>query len=175
MSTPFLYMKLIVGGKPVDGESTEKHFEKRIAVDGLEWEMASSHEALDNKPGAVKVKTTNLPKRVSITKAFDRSSTNLCTYLASRKQIDEAIITMVRTAAWGDDAPRKFIEITLTKGYVESVSMTASESGQSVGVKETVALSFNTMKIVYHRDPVAGARGEMPATTFELELPSVDN
>lgn len=174
MSTPFLFMKLKVGGKPIDGESSERHFEKQIVLDSLEWDTSASHEPVLDKKDTKKVKTTNKPTRLTVTKAFDRSSTNLCTYVATRKSFDDAVITMVKSMSW-DAAPRKLIEMTLTGGHVESVSMTASESDRAVGIRETVTLSFKTLKIVYHRDPPEGVRGEMPATTFELLLPSVDD
>jgi len=174
MSTPYLFLKLKVAGKTIEGESSEQHFEKQIVLDSFKWETSASHEAVLDKKDTKKVKTTNKPKRLSIEKAFDRSSTNLCTYVATRKPFDDAVITMVKSMSW-EDAPRKTIELTLTGGCVESVSMFASESERSVGIKETVTLSFKTVKIVYHRDPAEGERRDMPATTFELPLPSVDD
>jgi type VI protein secretion system component Hcp len=171
MSTPFLYMKLIAGGKPIEGDSTEKHFEKQIVIDGLDWEMEASHEPVDDKRDPDKVKTTNRPKRVTLTKAFDRSTANLCNMMATRQQFSEAIIRMVKNQAW-DQRSRTLIDVTLTKGYVESVSLTASESSLSVAVKESVTLSFETLKIVYHPDAPAGRGSDAPATTFPLTLPS---
>ena len=134
--------------------------------------MSAEHEPVLDKKDTKKVKTTPKPKRVTIAKHFDRSSPNLCTFLATRKPFDDAVITMVKSAAW-DAAPRKAIEITLTKGHVESVVMNASEQGKAVGVKETVTFSFETVKIVYHRDPEEGVRAEAPPTTFQLALPSM--
>jgi len=174
MSNPFLFMKLTVSGKPIAGESSERHFEKQIVLDSLKWNTSASHEPVLDKKDTKKVKTTNKPTRLTVTKAFDRSSTNLCVYVAKRQSFDEAVITMVKSMSW-DAAPRKVIEMTLTRGYVESVSMTASESESAVGVEEEVTLSFETMEIGYHRDPPEGVRGEMPPTTFELPVPSVDD
>ena len=167
-------MKLKVGGKPIDGEASERHFEKQIVLDSLGWDMTAEHEATVDVKGTKKVVTTNKPEGLKITKSFDRSSTNLCTYVAKRTPFNEAVISMVKSSAsWDKDGaiPRKLIEMTITDGFVESVSMSASEDGLAVGVRETVTLSYRTMKIVYHPDPSEGARREAPATTFEITLP----
>lgn len=170
MSTTVLFLKLTVNGAAVNGDATESHFERQIELQGLEWEMNSSHEPVADARDTRKVKTTNRPKRVTLSKAFDRSTTNLCTYMAQHKQFSEAVIKMVKAFA-GDQGPRTLIDIFLTKGYVETVSLNASESSLSVAVKESVTLSFETMKIVYHPDSPTG-RGDGPPTTFTLELPS---
>jgi type VI protein secretion system component Hcp len=170
-------MKLKVGGKPIEGESSERLFEKQIVLDSLEWDTSVTHEPVLDKKDTRKVKTTNKPKRLTITKAFDRSSTSLCTHVAAQTPFNDAVITMVKSASWDKEGaiPRKFIEMTLNGGLIESVSMAASESGLAVGVREIVTFSFRTMQIVYHPDAVDGARGEMPATTFDLPLPSVND
>jgi type VI protein secretion system component Hcp len=170
MSTPFLFLKLTVNGARINGDATEQHFERQIELQGLEWEMNSSHEPVADARDTRKVKTTNRPKRVTLTKSFDRSTTNLCTFMAQHKQFSEAVIMMVKRFA-GSEGPRTLIDVILTKGYVETVSLTASESSQSVAVRESVTLSFETLKIVYHPDSPTG-RGDGPPTTFTLELPS---
>ena len=164
-------MKLKVGGKPIDGEASERHFEKQIVLDSLEWDTSAEHEAALDKKDTKHVKTTNKPQRLTITKAFDRSSTNLCTYVAKRTPFNDALITMVKSASWDKDGaiPRKLIEMTLTDGLIEKVSMTASEQGLAVGVRETVTLSYGSLKIVYYPD-----RSEGAATTFEISLPKKD-
>lgn len=169
MSTTFLYLKLTVNGARIIGDSTEKHFERQIALEGMDWEFSASHEPVADSRDTRKVKTTATPKRVTLTKAFDRSTTNLCTLMAQRRPFSEAVIAMVK--GFGGDRPRTLIDVILTKGYVESVSLTASESSLSVAVKESVTLSFETLKIVYHPDSDTGL-GDAPPTTFTLELPS---
>ena len=171
MSIPFLYLKLTVGNKPINGESTEKHFEKQIALESVAWDMSSKHEPVDDKKDTKKVKTTNTPKRVTLTKAFDRSTINLCDFMAKRTAFDEATITVVKSLAW-DENPRPLIEMKLTQGYVESVSLTATESGKSVGVKETVTLSFSSLKMLYYSNVVSSLRSDAPATTFQIDMPS---
>jgi type VI protein secretion system component Hcp len=170
MSTTFLFLKLTANGARINGDSTEKHFESQIALDSLGWEFSCSHEPVNDTRDKNAVKTTNRPKRVTLGKAFDRSTTNLCTLMAQRKPFSEAVIMMVKGFSSGD-RPRTLIDVILTNGYVESVSLTASESGLSVAVKESVTLSFQKMKIVYHPDSPTGV-GDAPATEFILEVPS---
>lgn len=170
MPTPFLFLKLTVNGARINGDSTEKHFESQIALDSLEWEFTCSHESITDTRDKNAVKTTNRPKRVTLGKAFDRSTTNLCTYMAQRKLFSEAVISMVKGFSSGE-RPRTLIDVVLTNGYVESVSLTAAESGLSVAVKESVTLSFQKLKLVYHPDSPTGV-GDGPATEFILEVPS---
>jgi len=166
-------MKLKVNGKPIEGESSERHYEKQIALERLGWSTSAEHEAGLDKKDTKHVEPTNTPQPVTITKAFDRSSTNLCTYVAERTRFDEAVITMVKGAAWDKDGaiPRRLIEVTLTDGLVESVSMNATESGTAVGVSETVTLSYRNLKILYYPDRPERARGELPPTEFSISLP----
>jgi len=111
------------------------------------------------------------PKRLTLQKAFDRSTVNLCDYMAKRLLFDTATITMVKSLAW-EEKPRPHIEITLTKGYVESVNLVASEGNLSVAIKEKVTLSFSAIKILYYSNVASSLSTGAPATTFQLEMPS---
>ena len=123
-TTPYLFLNLRVGLNRVIGEATERFFEEQIALDSLHWEMETSHQPAQDQKDLRKVVTTNRPQRVRLTKAFDRASINLCQYMAKRQLFEAAKITMVKSLAW-DDKPRPRIEMTLTKGYVESVNLVA--------------------------------------------------
>jgi type VI protein secretion system component Hcp len=172
MPTPYLFMKLVAGGKPIEGEATEQYYEKQIALESVSWQMSSTHEASEDRSDTKKVKTTNRPRRVEVTKVFDRSTINLCNFLSKRTAFEKATITLLRGLAW-DDKPRPHVEIELYMGFVESVSLSASESGTVVGVQETVTLSYRRIKVLYHPTPAVGLRGNDAATTFDLALPSV--
>jgi type VI protein secretion system component Hcp len=169
METPYLFLDLRVKGKAVKGEATERFFEKQIEIGSVKWEMETSHRPQD---GAAKSKivTVNRPKRVTLSKFFDRSTTSLCKYMADRQVFEEAKITMVKSLAWEDEPLPRF-EMTLSQGYVESVTLGA-ESSKSVGVKETVTLSFRSIELLYYSDVVASQVSNSAATTFELKVPS---
>lgn len=170
MSTTFLYLKLTANGGLINGDSTERHFERQIAVDDMKWRMSSTHEPLVDARDKKKVKTINLPKRVELTKAFDRSTTNLCMLMAQRKPFSEAVISMVKGFA-ASDTPRTLVDVTLTDGFVESVALNVSESDKAVAVQETVTLSFRTLEISYRPD-APGGRGDGPPTIFTLDVAS---
>jgi len=174
MPTPYLFLKLTSGGKPIEGESSEKYFEKQIVLESLAWHMASTHEASEDKRDTKKVKTTNRPKRVELTKSFDRSTINMCAFLAKRTAFDKATITMLRGLAW-DEKPRPLVEIELYFGYVENVGLSASESGKAIAVSETITLSFRRIKILYYPNVTSSLRSDEAATTFDLSLPSVSD
>ncbi len=171
MATPYLFLDLRFGLNRLDGESTERFFEDQIVIDSVSWDLKTKHKAPDYKTNVSKVRTESYPKRVKLTKVFDRASINLCDFMAKRKLFESAKITMVKTLGW-DEKPRPHIEMRLTKGYVESVGLTASESGSSVGVKEEITLSFSSIKILYYPTLGSGPNGDAAATTFELKLPS---
>lgn len=162
-------MLLTVDGRPVKGDATEKHFEKQIALDDIEWEFEVKQEDTDSAQDASRRKMTPIPKGIKLTKAFDRSTTNLCNLMNRRKHFDTAVIKMLK--GFGGDRPRTLVDITLTKGLVWKVDLTASESDKSVGVKETVELSFEKMKIEYRPDAENG-RGDGSVTTFDLPMRS---
>ena len=168
-TTPYLFLNLRVGLNRVIGEATERFFEEQIALDSLHWEMETSHQPAQDQKDLRKVVTTNRPQRVRLIKAFDRASINLCQYMAKRQLFEAAKITMVKSLAW-DDKPRPRIEMTLTKGYVESVNLVAQEGSDSVNVKETVTLSFSTIKILYYSDVASSTSNA--ATTFQMDMPS---
>jgi type VI protein secretion system component Hcp len=174
LSTPYLFLKLTSGSKPIEGEATERFFEKQIGLESMSWHMASTHEASEDIRGTKKVKTTNRPGRVELTKVFDRSTINMCSFLAKRTAFDKATITMLRGMAW-DEKPRPLVEIELSVGYVENVALSAAESGNVVAVSETVTLSYRRFKIVYYPNLTASGRSQEAATTFDLSLPSVSD
>ena len=176
MDSPYLFLNLRIGLNRVFGESTERFFEDQIAIESLSWEMESSHQPVDvpKQPATkqpAKVVTLNKPKRVVLTKSFDKSTISLCDCMNKRKLYEVAKITMVKSLAW-EEKPRPLIEMTLTRGYVESVSLRASESDKSIGVKEEVTLSFSRIKMLYFPDAAVGPGKDAAATTFELAMPS---
>ena len=170
-TTPYIFLNLRVGLNRVIGEATERFFEEQIAIDSVAWEMESSHQPAQDQKDLRKVVTLNRPKRVTLVKSFDRSTINLCDYMAKRQLFESAKITMVKTLAW-EEKPRPHIEMTLTKGYVESVNLAASEANLSVAVRETVTLSFSSIKILYYSSVASSLSSDAAATTFQLDMPS---
>jgi type VI secretion system Hcp family effector len=162
-------MLLTVDGRKIKGDATEKHFEKQIAIEKMEWEFEAKQQ---DKEGDQSQVMTPIPRSIKLTKAFDRSTTNLCQLMNTRKPFDTAVIKMVK--GFGGDRPRTLIDITLTGGKVWKVDLTASESDKSVAVKETVELSFEEIKIEYTPNAESG-QGDGDVTTFGLNLPSQRN
>lgn len=169
-SGSFLFLLLKVGGRPIEGDATEKHFEKQIALDGMEWEFEVKKQDTENAGDLKRQKMIPTPKGIKLTKTFDRSTTNLCNLMTRHKPFDSAVIRMLKGFG-GGAAPRTLISVTLTNGHVWKVDLGASESGMSVAIKETVELSFETLKIEYLPDAEEGP-GDGKVTTFDLQMPS---
>ena len=170
MSVPMIYLKLEVKGKPVVGESRLTGYENQIEIDAMTWAASAEHPGMGTNKSA---RTEVRPKSIRLTKVFDKSSTNLCTHMKNREPFKTATITVMSMVLDGDQGKNaEMMSIVLSDGYIESVDMSASESGKSMAVRENVTLSFRKFKLNYYPvDLQKGTRGA--AKTFDLETASI--
>ena len=164
-----IYLELIVAAKPVTGDGTFIGYEEQIEIESFDWKIDASHI---EEPAGV-VRTELAPKRISLSKFFDPATPNLCTHLDARAQFSRATITMLGTALTvADSKPAKVMQLILSDGYIEEVSIQASESGKAIALRERLILSYATSKLIYHpMDPVRLTRGNK-AMDFTLTTPS---
>lgn len=170
MSVPMIYLKLEVKGKPVLGESRLKDYEDQIEIDSLSWSATAEHPGMGANQ---KARTEVRPKAVRLGKVFDKASTNLCLHMNKREPFTTATITVMSMVLSGpDDKNIKLMTIQLNDGYIESLDLSASESGKSMAVRENLTLSFKKCKLQYYpADLQQGGRGA--PTTFDLQAASV--
>ncbi len=131
----------------IKGEATTKGFENLVEVESLTWGLEAKHTEKDKKL------TTELrPQRLTLTKTFDKGSTNLYNFMSQRKLFSQAkfTFTSVLLLPEGQKAV-PILEIFLDDGYVEDIKLQASKSGNEMSVKETVQLSFRKFEMVYYQ------------------------
>lgn len=169
MSATMIFLKLYVDNKPIAGEGTTEDYAGQIEIESFSWGMKATH----TQKGRDKVSVEVRPEKISLSKYFDKSSTNLCKFADTRKAFNTARLTFLSMVLkTSNQKPKPVMEMVLSDGYVEDVKLTASESGKSMSLKEDVTLSFRKLKVIYH--PVELRRGARGApTTFDLEQPSV--
>jgi type VI protein secretion system component Hcp len=164
-----IYLELIVAAKPVAGGGTTIGYEGLIDIESFDWKIDAKHI---EEPGGV-VRTELAPRRIGLSKFFDPATPNLCKHLDARAQFSKATITMLGTALTvADGKPAKVMQLILSDGYIEEVSITASESSKAIALREKLTLSYATSKLIYHpMDAARLARGNK-AMDFTLNTPS---
>jgi type VI secretion system secreted protein Hcp len=124
----------------IDGESKDKSHKNEIDV--LSWSWGASQSGtmhLGGGGGAGKVNVQDL----TITKYFDKSSTNLFKNVCNGRHIPEAVLT-VRKAG---ENPLEYLIITMEDILISSVS--TGGSGHEERLTENVTLNFAKVSVKY--------------------------
>ncbi|TDP62860.1 type VI secretion system tube protein Hcp [Roseateles toxinivorans] len=171
MSATMIFLKLYVDNKLIAGEGTTEDYVGQIEIESFSWGMKAKH----TEKGRDKVSVEVRPQEVTLSKYFDKSTTNLCLFAESRKPFTTARLTFLSMVLkTSNQKPKPVMEMVFSDGYVEEVKLNASEAGKSMALKEDVSLSFRKLKVIYH--PIEQRRGARGApTTFDLEQPSVSS
>lgn len=168
-SVPMMFLKLYVKGKPVNGESEVQEYEKQIVIDSMSWDVSAAQVKGENTEAHTEVR----PEHLKLTKVFDRSSSVLYKAMVEKEKFTTATVTTLTMAmaGKGDKIP-KVMTMQVFDGYIESIDASASGSGKSIAVKETLTLSFKKAKLMYYPPSTSVSQRAAP-TTFELETGNV--
>lgn len=149
MASTMIFLKLVVNGQTIDGESTATgEFRNLIEVESFSWGVDA---VINEKTTAGQARSEPQFDELKITKFFDRSSVNLCHYMAKRQEFSLAHLFFANmTVGEAGSKPQLVTEIKLEKGYIEDVSLAASESGRSMNVREDVKLSYQRATLIYY-------------------------
>lgn len=149
MASTMIFLKLVIDGKTIDGESTAAgKFRGQIEVESFSWGVEA---VLNEKTSAGKARSAMQFDNLSISKFFDKSSVNLCHYMSRRQQFSLAHLTFASLVVGeAGEEPVPVMEIKLGKGYIEDVRLSASEGGRSIAVREDVKLSFQEAELTYY-------------------------
>lgn len=130
---------------PALGDATLVGYEGQIELETVNWGLSISHSMTD------KAEVKMVPQRLTLTKFMDKSSINLATMMNARKKFTLAGINFATMGPITNQSRAiPVMRLELDNGYVESIKIDASESGQSIQVKETVMLSFNRCTLKYY-------------------------
>jgi type VI protein secretion system component Hcp len=171
MAETVIFLKLAYDGQQVaKGNAEASDFAEQIEIESFSWGVKAVHK---NDPDgdtskAAGLKPTLTPRTVSMTKFYDKSSIKLATGASKRRHVQTATLTFA-TLVMSDkgQTPQKIMEMEMSDGYIESLSVSASESGKAIAVKEEFTLSFQDCRLSYYS--VEGAR--KTATTFTYVAP----
>lgn len=178
MALTSIFLKIFIDGKPVKGESQAKGYEGQIEVESFSWSMLSK---LHPQEGSKIVKVETRLKHLSFTKVYDSASGRLVTAAGilkgetrRREPVSTArfTVTSMVLSSGGSKNLSKMLEVILSDGEVEDVSLSASEGKDAISIKEEVTLSYRKSKVMYY--PLDAASGNRTAPmSFEIISNSV--
>ena len=149
--------------KSIPGESTISGFVGQIELESITWSLKVNRKKKDTK-----ITKEVLPSKVTVTKFYDKATSNLCQALSQRKRLIKVVLTYASVARLSD-GPKAvpIMTITLVDCYIEDSKLNAAESGKSMAVKETVQISFREITINYFPTAASGP-GRGAAMTFNF-------
>jgi type VI secretion system secreted protein Hcp len=137
-------------GDKISGETKDDEFSKKKAIDVLAWSWGMSQSGSFHEGGGGGAGKASF-QDVSFTKWVDSSTPALMIHLAKGTHIPECKLTC-RKAGEGQ---QKYIEITMTKCIVSSVS--TGGSGGEDRLTENVTLNFAEVNYEYFTQDDKGA------------------
>ena len=137
-------------GKKIKGETQDKEFQKKNAIDVLAWSWGMSQSGTFHGGGGGGSGKASF-QDISFTKWVDSSTPALMVAVAKGSHIPECKLT-VRKAGEGQ---QKYIEIIMKKCLVSSLS--TGGSGGEDRLTESVTLNFAEVKYEYFTQDEKGA------------------
>jgi len=137
-------------GKKIKGETQDKEFSKKNAIDVLAWSWGMSQSGTFHDGGGGGSGKASF-QDISFTKWVDSSTPALMIAVAKGSHIPECKLT-VRKAGEGQ---QKYVEITMKKCLVSSLS--TGGSGGEDRLTENVTLNFAEVKYEYFGQDEKGA------------------
>ncbi|KQP35443.1 type VI secretion system tube protein Hcp [Pseudorhodoferax sp. Leaf274] len=167
MSTQ-IFLYLDVHGRAIAGEGSTVGYEGEIEIESFSFDLgeesAASREKAeesyrqavyeatrDNKPPPKKPAPA-AGNTLSITKFYDKSSTNLARYLANGARFDQARLTVDHhLVSGGAKVANPAFTVTLSNGQIKDVNLSLSDSDKSAKLMETIKLSYRQIEVVYYK------------------------
>lgn len=161
MPASLLLLELETKSLAPKGDCTIPGFEGHIVLESFRWTIsASTPEKVGGKPVPRVIK----PGKVTLSKPYDRSSTGIAK-LMERSTKDphflRATLKFVDPHSHSGNSNAKLetiMTLELTDGFVEEISLKASESDKSIAVSEDITLSFDTCISISYNTPSAGGK-----------------
>lgn len=180
-STTEIFLVFVVGDNEdaVGGEGRVEKYQNRMLVDGFNFSMQASENAVrsdDSESSALPTMGT-----VRVTRPFDIVSNRVSKLLAERTKFDEARLTVDQHMTYGQGAEREqnaIIVFHLLNGHVIDQKFTAREADKGATVSETIELSFKNVAIEYYVLNRSGDKADyrqMAPLPFETQFPDDDD
>lgn len=150
-----VYLKL----DNIEGESVRKGFEKQVDVLSFSW--GGSQVTAVAGTGGSGAGRANLSE-LTITKYLDKASPKLFKALVAGTHIPNGVLSSVKA---GSDVTKPFLQITLGELFVTSLQ----DSASSEVPVESVAFSYNTIKLEYFQQDDKGNLTSTGAVSYNLK------
>lgn len=176
MALTSIFLKIFIDGKPIKGESQAKGYEGQIEVESFNWGVVNT---VQEKEGSKVVDIESRLKHASFNKVYDASSGPLIKAATFAKGKTERLpmttarftVTSMVLSSGGARNLSKMFEMVLTGGYVEDVSLSASESKDAISIKEEVTLAYSKCKLMYYPLDIASGNRTAP---MSFDIAAVD-
>ena len=156
-----MFMKIVVGGSALDGESLDKHHKGEIEVLGWSWgtsQTGSSHSGPGSGAGKASVQD------LTFTMNANKSCANLWQMVCGGTHFDEADLTLRR--AGGTDA-LEYMKVVMKKGLVSNIAFSGGlDDHQSI----TVSLNFGYVEIHYTPQVNEGSGDAETVVYYDIKL-----
>ncbi len=167
MSTQ-IFLYLDVHGRAIAGEGSTAGYEGEIEIESFSFDLGEESSASkdkteeayrqavyqaskDGKPPPKKP-AQSAGNTLSITKFYDKSSTNLARYLANGARFDEARLTVDHhLISGGAKIANPALTVTLFNGQIKDLNLSLSDSDKSAKLMETIKLSYRKIEVVYYK------------------------
>jgi len=161
-----IYLQLIVGSEEVPGDGSILGYEGQIEIESFGWKVEAKHIP----KGREEYTTAVHPKSIQFVKLVDTATPNLCKHMEAKARFATATVTMLTTGWAGQGSShQRLVQLVLSRGYIEEVHITASESGKVVALKENLTLSYEKSEIRYFPFDAARRARTNVITRFELD------
>ncbi|MBU9475975.1 Hcp family type VI secretion system effector [Burkholderia multivorans] len=145
----------------INGESLDDKHKDEIEILNWDWEIlqeSSMHSGSGGGAGKATVKDLTFEHNI------DRASPNLMKYALTGKHIDQAVLVMRK--AGGN--PLEYLKLTMSDVIVTRVKPSGSKAGEEKS-RETVSLSFSTVKQEYVVQNAQGGSGGAVTASFDIK------
>ena len=192
MSTQiFLHFEL--QGRAIHGEASTIGYEGEIELESFNFDLGEESPAAKKKAeeahqqAVYEAKKANKPEpkrkegsgkgagnTLTLTKFYDKSSTNFARYLASGVRFDEARISIDHHVAAGSKQANPAMTIHLFNGQIKGVELDLSDNDKSAKLTETIKLSYRKIEIAYYKAGATDRSQRTFGSVFTHELPNFE-
>lgn len=133
---------IILDLEGIDGESNIDGFDDKIICESFSF---GASQPMDYSRNTARTVGTVNVSDITLSRNFDKSSTELLAALFAAKSWATATIHFLKAAAVEDDGQQEFLKVTLTNCVISNHNFAGSAGGMS----ESLTLSFTKVEFEY--------------------------
>ena len=163
MSATHIFLQLSSGpdknSGTVEGGSIYAGYSKWIQIESVKWRVDQKNKTGGDESSSGEGDVTTWPRRVTLKKHLDHSSTRLYSMLNQNVKFAQAKICFADPKfVQSNELIKPVMSIALTDGYIEAINIGGSGT-DFLELEETLQLSFASFTLSYQAtDPKSGLR-----------------